>query len=130
MIWSAHMPCYCYIKSFESFLEKVMCGSLAFLIVSLCEYCFFGLCVDYPYFMVVNWWLFVLFRSYSNGRPEHAAFSWRTCSWHLRGKPVPHPSSLLMLGVESTNICILFTLLVLQFHCLQLMNKLDVYCFH
>lgn len=47
--------------------------------------------VDYMYLTVVNWW-FVCFwlRSYSNGRTEYAAFSWRTCTWHIRGKPVPH----------------------------------------
>lgn len=47
--------------------------------------------VDYMYLMVVNWW-FICFwlRSYSNGRTEYAAFSWRTCAWHIRGKPFPH----------------------------------------
>lgn len=47
--------------------------------------------VDYMYLMFVNWW-FICFwlRSYSNGRTEYAAFSWRTCAWHIRGKPVPH----------------------------------------
>lgn len=47
--------------------------------------------VNYMYLMVVNWW-FICFwlRSYSNGRTEYAAFSWRTCAWHIRGKPVPH----------------------------------------
>ena len=47
---------------------------------------------------------------------------------HALGTPeVSGPSSLstlLLLGVENTDICVLFTLLVLQFHFLQLMNKL------
>lgn len=47
--------------------------------------------VDYMYLIVVHWW-FICFwlRSYSNGRTEYAAFSWRTCTWHIRGKLVPH----------------------------------------
>lgn len=47
--------------------------------------------VDYMYLLFVNWWFICfLLRSYSNGRTEYAAFSWRTCAWHIRGKPVPH----------------------------------------
>lgn len=37
-------------------------------------------------------YLFLTFRSYSNGRPEHAAFSWRTCSWDTGGKLVLIPA--------------------------------------
>lgn len=54
-----------------------------------------------PWLWIDNLLTFGLLRSYSNGRPEHAAFSWRTCSWDPRGEYPSVPTPLCSTPARS-----------------------------
>lgn len=80
-----------------------------FSITSYVWFCWISDCSSlWVFWIICSPWLWIdslltfgLLRSYSNGRPEHAAFSWRTCSWDTRGKYPSIPTPLCSTPARS-----------------------------